>query len=543
MGSRVYCSSMPSQILNRQERMNELWTDIAGRLGGLFSNLSWRELGNEFLYHPDAPMLFSSGLFLFLFIGFLAIYIPLRKRLTARVIYVIIFSLFFYYKSSGLWFILLLATATSDFIIGRWLPLIVSRRARRLMVALSLCINLGVLAYFKYFNFLTNIFVRVAGETGRWLGIAEWQTLGIEPVDIFLPVGISFFTFQSLSYVIEVYRRRIEPVYHWIDYVFYVSFFPQLVAGPIVRAREFIPQIYRTPTLSRAQMGEGLFLILSGLIKKAVISDYISLNFVDRIFDAPLLYTGLENLLGIYGYALQIYCDFSGYSDMAIGIALLLGFRFSLNFDSPYRSASITEFWRRWHISLSSWLRDYLYISLGGNRKGKLRTYVNLMITMLLGGLWHGASLRFILWGAIHGLALAVHKFVTSLRKTPSRKTGLWPWGRRVAGILCTFHVVCFGWIFFRAGTMQIAWDMMRQIATDFHPEIFLQFIEGYKTVSILMLAGYISHFMPRRIERLAQTIVTRSPLAVQAVILAAVIFLIVQMKSAGVQPFIYFQF
>ncbi|MDR1258888.1 MAG: MBOAT family protein [Tannerellaceae bacterium] len=491
-------------------------------------------------------MLFSSGLFLFLFIGFLAIYIPLRKRLTARVIYVIIFSLFFYYKSSGLWFILLLGTATSDFIIGRRLPLIVSRRLRKLMVALSLCINLGVLAYFKYFNLLTDIFVRIAGETGRWLGIAEWQMPGIEPADIFLPVGISFFTFQSLSYVIEVYRRRIEPVYRWIDYVFYVSFFPQLVAGPIVRAREFIPQIYRQPALSRAHLGEGLFLILSGLIKKAVISDYISLNFVDRIFDAPLLYTGLENLLGVYGYALQIYCDFSGYSDMAIGIALLLGFRFSLNFDSPYRSASITEFWRRWHISLSSWLKDYLYISLGGNRKGKLRTYINLMLTMLLGGLWHGASLRFILWGAIHGLALVVHKFVTNFRRTPaggSRKTGRQRPLSRAVGVLFTFHVVCFGWIFFRADTMQTAGDIMRQIATDFHPEIFLQFIRGYKTVCILMLAGYISHFMPRCIERLARDAVTRSPLVLQAAILAAVIFLIVQMKSAGVQPFIYFRF
>jgi D-alanyl-lipoteichoic acid acyltransferase DltB (MBOAT superfamily) len=255
------------------------------------------------------------------------------------------------------------------------------------------------------------------------------------------------------------------------------------------------------------------------------------------------LYTGLENLLGIYGYALQIYCDFSGYSDMAIGIALLLGFRFSINFDSPYQSATITEFWRRWHISLSSWLKDYLYISLGGNRKGKIRTYINLMITMLLGGLWHGASLRFLLWGAIHGVSLAIHKFIMSRFRSFRQLGNEMSLFRRLSGVLFTFHLVCFGWIFFRAESMQTAWEMLSQIARDFHPEIFLQFVVGYKTVFILMLAGYVFHFMPKGVESALQGLVTRSPLLVQALMLAAVIFAIVQMKSAGVQPFIYFRF
>ena len=231
-----------------------------------------------------------------------------------------------------------------------------------------------MLGYFKYTNFLWQVVAGFGQEIGTLFNIPELEQLSYEPMDIFLPVGISFFTFQSLSYIIDIYRGRIQSLKRWIDYVFYVSFFPQLVAGPIARARDFIPQIYKNPSVSRAEFGEGLFLIICGLFKKAVISDYISLNFVDRIFDAPLLYTGVENLLGVYGYALQIYCDFSGYSDMAIGIALLLGFRFNINFDSPYQSATITEFWRRWHISLSSWLKDYLYISLGGNRKGKFRT-------------------------------------------------------------------------------------------------------------------------------------------------------------------------
>jgi D-alanyl-lipoteichoic acid acyltransferase DltB (MBOAT superfamily) len=521
--------------------MNDLLPNI--NLNGLFSQLSRQKLGEEFLYQPDAPMLFSSGLFFFLFIGFLMIYMLLRKQLTPRILYIVLFSLFFYYKSSGFWFFLLICTATSDFIIGRKLSLTVSKRTRKLLVTLSLCINLGMLAYFKYFNFLMDLFDRLKSEVGHLLSIAEWQAPAYEPLDIFLPVGISFFTFQSLSYIIEIYRRRIEPVYRWIDYLFYVSFFPQLVAGPIVRAREFIPQIYRTPSVSHAQFGEGVFLVLCGLIKKAVISDYISLNFVDRIFDAPLLYTGLENLIGVYGYALQIYCDFSGYSDMAIGIALLLGFRFSINFDSPYQSATITEFWRRWHISLSSWLKDFLYISLGGNRKGKIRMYINLMITMLLGGLWHGASLRFVLWGALHGVSLAIHKFVMGhFRSFKPAGSGMNPF-RRIAGILFTFHLVCLGWIFFRATSMQAAGEILTQITRHFHPEVLEQFVVGYKNVLILMAAGYLFHFMPKRFELAIQGLVTRSPLWLQALLLASVIFVVVQMKSAGVQPFIYFQF
>jgi D-alanyl-lipoteichoic acid acyltransferase DltB (MBOAT superfamily) len=218
--------------------------------------------------------------------------------------------------------------------------------------------NLGMLGYYKYGNLIHQLFSSLADIT-------------FQPLDIFLPVGISFFTFQSLSYTIDVYRKKLQPLDNFLDYAFFVSFFPQLVAGPIVRASDFLPQIHKPVLVTKEMFGRAVFLICSGLFKKAVISDYISLNFVDRIFDAPTLYSGLENLFGVYGYALQIYCDFSGYSDMAIGIALLLGFRFNENFNSPYQSKNITEFWRRWHISLSTWLKDYLYISLGGNKKGK----------------------------------------------------------------------------------------------------------------------------------------------------------------------------
>ena len=509
--------------------------DFINKMGEYWSQLSFDKLGDILTYHHNAPILFSSGLFFFLFIGFLIIYMSLRKHLLTRIIYVTLFSIYFYYKSSGLFFFLLLFVATSDFCIAQCMTKTASKWGRKAWVVLSLCVDLGLLGYFKYFNFLREIMAAVAHELGYQLGNTSLQNITYQPLDIFLPVGISFFTFQTISYVIDVYRGRIAPLRRWIDYVFYVSFFPQLVAGPIVRARDFIPQIYKTPVVTRAEFGEGLFLVLCGLFKKTVISDYISLNFVDRIFDAPLLYTGVENLLGVYGYALQIYCDFSGYSDMAIGIALLLGFRFNVNFDSPYQSATITEFWRRWHISLSSWLKDYLYISLGGNRKGKIRTYINLLITMLLGGLWHGASVSFILWGALHGVALAVHKFVmnhfSSFKPLGSEMK---PW-RRVIGVLITFHLVCFGWILFRADSMQTVGEVLTQIFTNFHPEVFTQFVMGYKGVFVLMVVGYILHFMPKSAENGLQAVVTRSPLLVQAVMLAIAIFVVVQFKSAGV--------
>ncbi|MFZ4583379.1 MAG: MBOAT family O-acyltransferase, partial [Paludibacter sp.] len=358
-----------------------------------------------------------------------------------------------------------------------------------------------------------------------------------DPFNIFLPVGISFFTFQSLSYTFDVYRRNIEPVKSLSEFAFFVTFFPQMVAGPIVRAIDFIPQIKKTPFVSRADFGRAIFLISSGLFKKAIISDYISLNFVDRIFDGPALYTGFENLMGVYGYALQIYCDFSGYSDMAIGIALLMGYKLNINFNSPYQSASITEFWRRWHISLSTWLRDYLYISLGGNRKGKLRTYINLMITMLLGGLWHGAALRFVIWGALHGCMLAIEKFFQSIVQIPKNKL------TKLVGVILTFHFVCFTWIFFRADNMQTVGAVLTQIFTSFHPEIITEFIAGYTLVTVLIIIGFMLHFVSKKHEQKVEDLVIRSPFILKLVYLSLIIFLVIQIKSSEIQPFIYFQF
>ena len=482
-------------------------------------------------YDASQPLIFSSGLFLFLFAVFAFFYAMLRNTTRLRILYVIAFSLYFYYKSSGWYLLLLIFTAASDYLRAKAIDSTPDRRARQRWAALSVAVNLGMLGYFKYTNFLVEIANSMFGQ-----GFLQFQ-------NIFLPVGISFFVFQSMSYTIDVCRKNIRPLDSWFDYLFYLSFFPQLVAGPIVRARDFIPQIRRKPLVTKTMFGSGLFLILTGLFKKAIISDYIALNFVDRVFDEPLLYSGFECLSAILGYAMQIYCDFSGYSDMAIGIALLLGFRFPKNFDAPYKSATITEFWRRWHISLSSWLRDYLYISLGGNRKGRARTYLNLLITMLLGGLWHGAAVRFLLWGALHGTALALHK--AWLAVVPGSKVfgHDMPWWRRVPATVLTFCTVCFGWLMFRAENMQTVQLMLHQIRYNFNTDIIPQVIAGYASVFALIGLGYVLHFAPERADNAVRRRLVDASFVVQVLAAAVVVWCVMQMKSSDIQPFIYFQF
>lgn len=497
--------------------------DFLGSLG-----IDYHKILDVLTYDPQQPLIFSSGLFVFLFLIFSFVYVLLRNHTTARLLFVSVFSYYFYYKSSGVYFFLLGIVTVTDFVLARIMYHTESRLRRKFLVLISLCVNLGLLCYFKYTNFFYEILSPLWGGT-------------FSPLDIFLPVGISFFTFQSLSYTIDVYRGDLKPLNNLLDYVFYVSFFPQLVAGPIVRARDFIPQIRKPLFVSNEMFGQGVFFILSGLFKKAVISDYISVNFVERIFENPGLYSGLENLFGIYGYALQIYCDFSGYSDMAIGLALLLGFRFPINFNSPYKSDSVTDFWHRWHISLSSWLRDYLYISLGGNRKGKIRTYINLILTMLLGGLWHGASWNFIVWGGLHGIALAIHKFFRSLlgrdKHYQSRRI------KKFFAVIITFHFVCFCWIFFRNTTFDGSLTMINQIFTSFHPELFTQLVSGYSEVFLLMALGFVLHWCPDKWQDACSNVVVKMPLFVQAILIIIVVFVVIQIKSSDIQPFIYFQF
>jgi alginate O-acetyltransferase complex protein AlgI len=489
------------------------------------------KLLQQFVYNPAEPLIFNSGLFLILFTAFLWIYISLKDNHRAKLLFVTLFSLYFYYKSSGEYFVLLILAAVVDFNLAKLIYRAESDLKKKIYIVITLIVNLGILGYFKYTNFLYESFF--------WNSSNQFH-----PLDIFLPVGVSFFTFQSLSYTLDVYRGDLKPVDNILDYAFFVSFFPQLVAGPIVRASEFLPQINKPTIVTREMFGRAVFLIGCGLFKKAVISDYISTNFIDRVFDAPALYSGIENLFAVYGYALQIYCDFSGYSDMAIGIALLLGFHFPINFNSPYQSQNITEFWRRWHISLSTWLRDYLYISLGGNRKGKIRTYLNQLITMLLGGLWHGASWRFILWGGLHGIALGAHKLFRALvgnneSYTRYRESSF----SKVVSVFVTFHFVCLCWIFFRAASLETGIDIIRQITLHLSPELFLEFITAYRAVMLLMFIGFSMHFIPKRVEIAFQARLTEMPLFYKAAFMLAIIVLVIQTKSAGIQPFIYFQF
>lgn len=489
-----------------------------------FPELSSSELLKVFDYNASNPLLFNSGLFLFLFCAFLLVYSVIHSRIGLRNLFVVAFSMYFYYKSSG-WYVLLMAGTT---IAAHFLTLLIHRTERsslkKFWLVTSLILYLGLLGYYKYFNLIIS-------------GLQEAGIEGLNFASIFLPLGISFYTFELISYSVDVYQKKTEPLKKITDFLFYISFFPHLVAGPIVRPGELIPQMFRKADILPEYFGRAVFLICAGLVKKAIISDYISLNFVDRIFDNPSLYSGVENLLGAYAYTLQIYCDFSGYSDMALGIALLMGFKLPDNFNTPYLSTSVTEFWRRWHITLSSWLRDYLYIPLGGNRKGRFRTYLNNFITMLFGGLWHGASVKFIVWGAMHGAALAIEKGFKSVIRIPSNIL------TSFFGFFITFNFVTFCWIYFRAESFEVANDLLYQVFYKFNPQLFVQVVTGYKEVFALVLLGYGLHFIPSSVDKKIEGLIIKTPLPAKAFFLASVIWMVIQVKSADVQPFIYFQF
>ncbi|MCH5225810.1 MAG: MBOAT family protein [Muribaculaceae bacterium] len=481
-------------------------------------------IGRLFVYDGKTPMLFSSGLFWFLFILFLPVYILLKKSKAKMTLFVIAFSLFFYYKSSGWFFLMLIATSLADWLLS-WAILRSKTRGRKLaLMWLSICISLSILGYFKYANFFL----------WNWNAMVEGN---FQPLDIILPVGISFYTFQSISYVVDVYRRKITPTRSWFDYLFFLSFFPALVAGPIVRADYFLPQIRKNLSADSSMIWGGLWLIIVGILKKAVIADYIA-QYNDLIFNDPLLYTGVQALMGVVGYTMQIYCDFSGYSDMAIGLALIMGFRLGTNFDSPYQSRNLTEFWRRWHISLSSWLRDYLYIPLGGNRKGTLRTYLNNFLTMLIGGLWHGAAWKFVFWGAMHGVGLAIHKACRPIlvRIPDNAFTIFFSW-------LLTFLYVSFLWVFFRAKDFSDSILIIRNIFTDFQWWQFPQFFEARSVWCLMMGCLVVMHFVPQRWADSLQVRYSRAPWIVKLVVFILAVQLVVEFMLAEVQPFIYFQF
>lgn len=484
----------------------------------------WNNLVELFTYQKDAPMIFSSGVFWLIFIVFLPIYAMLKNRRWQMITFVVAFSLYFYYKSSGLFFLLLVGTSLLDWTLSRVLVRQKTTLKRRLCVIASIVASLSILCYFKYANFfLWNWNQMVSGN--------------FQPLDIILPVGISFYTFQSISYIVDVYKGRVTPTDTWLEYAFFLSFFPALVAGPIVRADYFLPQIKENHKATRDEVYYGFWLIILGIIKKSLIADYIS-QYNDLIFSNPTGYTGFESLMGVIGYTMQIYCDFSGYSDMAIGIALIMGFRLSANFDFPYKSTNLTEFWHRWHISLSSWLRDYVYIPLGGNRKGTIRTYVNNFLTMLIGGLWHGAAWKFVFWGAMHGAGLAVHKASKSwLSHIPDN------WWVKALSWGVTIVYVSLLWVFFRAESWMDSWLIIKNIFTNFHADYVPVFIEVRYIWCILMIVIIMAHALPSKWWTKAGEWFVHSSWIVKLLVFLVVVQLVIQFMSEDVSPFIYFQF
>ena len=485
----------------------------------------FHNIGRMLTYDPSGPMLFSSGTFWALFLVFMPVYGMLRRRFWQMAVFVVAFSFFFYYKSSGIFVCLLGATSAVDWLLSKAIARPgASRRVRRLCVAASLLTSLGILAYYKYANFFLWNINAVVGSN-------------FQPLDLVLPVGISFYTFQSVSYIIDVYKGRVAPTATWLEYAFFLSFFPALVAGPIVRADYFLPQIRENRHATRSEVYTGLWLIILGVVKKAIIADYIA-QYNDLIFQTPGGYSGFETLMGIIGYTMQIYCDFSGYSDMAIGIALIMGFKLAKNFDFPYKARNLTDFWRRWHISLSTWLRDYIYIPLGGNRKGTARTYLNNFATMLIGGLWHGAAWKFVFWGAMHGAGLAVHK---ASKPVLGRIGDSWP--VRAASWLVTMTFVALLWVFFRADSWADSWTVVSSVFRDFSAAYIPAFAAARSLWLILMLVIVVSHCLPTRFWESAQAWFVRSPWIVKLLIFIVVVQLVIELRTESVSPFIYFQF
>ena len=546
-----------------------------------FATFDWNAFLQQFLYDSKNPLLFNNGFFVYFFTLFILLFFALRNHHKARRYVFCIFSLYFFYKASG-WFVgLVLVSAVVDFYLSNAIYREKSQSRKKFLLVLSILFNLGMLFYFKY----TDFFIEISNSL--------FDT-NFNPLNLILPIGISFYTFENLSYTVDVYRGEFKPANKFSDYLLFLAFFPKLMMGPIVRAHDFVPQINEPYVISERDFAKGFFLIISGLIKKLVISDYITLNMVDYMFDNPALHTGVENLMAVYGYAMVIYCDFSGYSEIAIGIALWLGFKIPPNFMSPYQSLNITEFWRRWHISLSTWLKDYLYIPLGGNRNFSIASFIfvggflvgsfimgvelfhlsnlwaavvsavlllifiipavitrktsgiaanfNLLTTMLLGGFWHGASWNFIIWGAIHGVGLGIHKIWMLLTDKSLSSLNQSRIYKIISGIL-TFHFVCFAWIFFKAEDLEIAKTMIYQIFNNFDISVFGPFYDNYKGVVWMILVAMVLHLIP---DNLADKVIARTktiPMVVYILVFFLFLILYGYFKSAEQVMPIYLQF
>lgn len=475
-------------------------------------------------------MLFNALLFWAFFAFFILLYIRLKHPGQNRLLLV---GSYIFYAAWDWRFVLLLGlTTVVDWFVALRIAQAGSPVVRKRWLVLSISTDLSILGFFKYYNFFASSFETLAAQVG----------LSLSPgfLDVILPVGISFYTFQSLGYVIDVYRGRVEASRSLQDYAIYVAFFPQLVAGPIERAWHMLPQVRAERRVTREGVSEGVFLISWGLFKKVFIADNLA-EIVSAVFDGPGPYDALSTMLAVYAFAFQIYCDFSGYTDIARGLGRILGFNLFVNFNLPYLSLNPPEFWRRWHISLSTWLRDYLYIPLGGNRKGRVRTYINIMLTMLLGGLWHGAAWTFVIWGAYHGLLLILHRLMSPalerLFRARSRMGEALSRGVRLVGM---FHLVCFGWIFFRAQSLDKAGEILSSLGQGFAwtPR------GSFYLSRIVVLIGFLLLVQLLQARRKDLLVLHRArPMWVLATLYLYLYYSILFLGNHGGHEFIYFQF
>ncbi|WP_277064494.1 MBOAT family O-acyltransferase [Prevotella aurantiaca] len=490
--------------------------DLKQTIGAFFS----------FLATSNKDWSFCTLSFMIAFLLFFAGYIYINgSRKTWMKAYVVLFGMFFAYKANGALMVLLPITTLLSWFLTKKMMRLRRGKPRRVGVFIVILIELLPLLYYKYTNFTLDILNHLLQSN-------------FAPLQLILPIGISFYTFQAISYTIDVYKERFPKTTDLLEYSFYLTFFPLLIAGPITRAKVLIPQI-NTPRLNDKHLiNLGLWLIICGLLKKALVADYLA-QYNNWIFADPLAYTGFENLMGVLGFTLQIYCDFSGYSDMAIGIAALMGFRLPNNFNSPYQSLNLTEFWHRWHITLSQWFRDYIYIPMGGNRKGELKTYRNTFITMIVAGLWHGASGMFVLWGLLHGVGLTIHKFARNrgfgkVQNTIFLKTICW---------LMTFTYISVAWIFFRSHDLNTAFSIIGKITTDLHFVDIQNFINARLLWIMLLAVGLELHSIRQSDYRWLQQKFISLPWLTKLGIFILVLQLVINLSQDSVQPFIYTRF
>ncbi|MCR5076910.1 MAG: MBOAT family protein [Prevotella sp.] len=480
----------------------------------------------SFLSSPDKGWSLCTLPFMTIFLVFLAIYIGMsRCRHTWMKGYVILFSLFFAFKANGILMLLLPLTTLVSWYLTRFMMRLRRGKVRKTGLIIIILTELAPLVYYKYTNFTLEI-------------LHEILHSNFSPMEIILPVGISFYTFQAISYTVDIYRERYPKDARLLDYSFFLTFFPLLIAGPITRAEVLLPQIQTQRPVRNELVYKGLWLIICGLLKKAVVADYIA-QYNNLIFDAPSAASGFGDLMGVIGFSLQIYCDFSGYSDLAIGTAALMGFELRDNFNFPYQSLNLTEFWHRWHIALSTWFRDYLYIPLGGNRKGTRRTYLNSFLAMIVAGLWHGASWMFVVWGILHGIGLVIHKFCKNngLEKIPNTlpvKCVSW---------LITFSYVSFAWIFFRAHDIDSALMLISNIVQSTSLNDLYPFLMGYPVWLTMVLISLELHAIREKDYLWLQEKFIRSPWPVKLILFAIVLQLVINFSQDSIQPFIYTRF